>query len=452
MKTERPVPATAVIRTGKRSRWSALTILVAVFLPLMAACTPEDPPKPNLLINAGFEDGTTAPDAWHQEALEPTAEFTWDDTVSRSGIRGVAIHSPTPNDARWVQTVSVEPHTVYELSGWIRTRGVEHSPQSVDAGANLTIMGMWDRSTALLGDNDWTFRSVRFNTGASTMVTVGGRLGFWSGMTSGIAWFDDLRLEPVEKHLPARWRMLVLIYARAELRYTDDAGTEHHVIAQMTPQEVDRARTQATRFAMDDVPVLTSGSMVPSVTVRTPSRTLDNLSRDRDGWWPSPADTAQDNDASFDSVIVIWDPRGTDQTTGLYNWIGSAAGLTPDMGTGQTYSAIVAEAAAEYPHRNVFKHEFGHSILGYFSALGVSPLPEVSNHADEGEYVNCEGGAPYVWIDELQDGPIPNSIYNNHSGFTHDYYSGTIATADQPTRCLGITPDAWSYGGPVTGN
>lgn len=82
---------------------------------------------------------------------------------------------------------------------------------------------------------------------------------------------------------------------------------------------------------------------------------------------------------------------------------------------------------------------------------GVVPLPEVSNHADTGEYVNCQGGPPYVWVDESQDFPIPNSIYNNHSGFTHDYYSGTIATVDQPTRCLGITPQAWSYGGPVTG-
>jgi hypothetical protein len=427
-------------------------VALAVCSLLVAACVPPEPPPPvNLLVNPGFERGVTDPDGWQRDVFQPVSQLTWDDSMSRSGGRSIAIHSPTPNDARWVQTVGVQPHTVYELSGWIRTEAVQHSPQAVDAGANLTVMGTWNRSEALIGDNDWTFRRVRFNSGASNTVTVGARLGYWSGTTAGSAWFDDLRLAPATTTLPARWRMLVLIYDRTELRYTDPAGTEHHVVAQMTPHEVDRARERATRFANEDVPALTSGSMVPTVTVRTPSRTLDTLSRHGDGWWPSPWDTAAERDPSFDAVIVVWDPRGVDRSTGQPRWIGSAAGLTPDMGTGQTYAAVIAEAAVDYPHRNVFKHEFGHSILSYFEALGVVPLPVVSNHADEGEYVNCRGGQPYAWVDELEHQPVPNSIYFNHSGFTHDYYSGTIATADQPTRCLGITPHAWSHGGPVTG-
>jgi hypothetical protein len=44
---------------------------------------------------------------------------------------------------------------------------------------------------------------------------------------------------------------------------------------------------------------------------------------------------------------------------------------------------------------------------------------------------------------------LPNSLYNNISGFTHDYYSGLTARAEDPTRCLGISPQAWAYGGPV---
>lgn len=439
-------------KTLERRRWKlAMLVVLAMWLPLVTACVPEDPPKVNLLTNPRFEQGTIDPSGWERDFFRPVSELTWDDTVSRSGTRSIAIHSPTPNDARWVQTVTVKPHTVYELSGWIKTEGVEHSPEVVDAGANLTVMGTWDRSEALFGTNDWTFRRLRFNSGESTAVTVGARLGFSAGTTAGSAWFDDLRLAPVTRSLPARWRMLVLIYDRTELRYTDTSGTEQHIVAQMTPEEVEKARTRAILFATEDVPALTSGAMIPTVTVRTPSRTLDTLSRERDGWWPSPADTAAERDQAFDAVIVIWDPRGIDQATGQPRWIGSADGLTPNMGTGQTYAAIIAETAVSHPYRNVFKHEFGHSILGYFSALGVIPLPPVSNHADAGEYVNCEGGAPYVWVDELEHDPIPNSIYNNESGFTHDYYSGTIATADEPTRCLGITPRAWSYGGPARG-
>ena len=54
-----------------------------------------------------------------------------------------------------------------------------------------------------------------------------------------------------------------------------------------------------------------------------------------------------------------------------------------------------------------------------------------------------------MWEDEHDGRPIPNSIYNNDSGFTHDYLSGTVALATEPDRCLGIPPAAWAAGGPV---
>jgi len=37
-----------------------------------------------------------------------------------------------------------------------------------------------------------------------------------------------------------------------------------------------------------------------------------------------------------------------------------------------------------------------------------------------------------------------------HGGFTHDYYSGTVAEAARPTVCLGIRSWAWAHGGPVS--
>lgn len=69
--------------------------------------------------------------------------------------------------------------------------------------------------------------------------------------------------------------------------------------------------------------------------------------------------------------------------------------------------------------------------------------------ADAGVYVHCPTGTGYVWEDETDAQPIPNSIYNDGSGFTHDYYSGTTAMAGTPTQCLGVTQRAWGYGGPL---
>jgi len=246
-----------------------------------------------------------------------------------------------------------------------------------------------------------------------------------------------------------RWKILVLIYDRTDALVTDTAGVQHHMVATMTPAEVERATLAATQFVETDIPALTSGNMIPELTIRYPAHALTQLDPFGQAWWPSPANTAPERDPAFDSVIVIWDPRVVDQYTGTHYWIGGGAGLTVPMNAGQTYATIIIEATG-YGHRNVFKHEWGHSILFYFDAIGVTPKPTVTNHANINQYVHWPTGENYVWVDETDANPIPNSIYHNQSGFTHDYYSGTTATADQPTRRLGITPEAWMLGGPVT--
>lgn len=246
----------------------------------------------------------------------------------------------------------------------------------------------------------------------------------------------------------ARWKMLVLIYAGTDFNYADSAGT-HHVIGEIGPEQLKAAADNATRFVTQDIPALTSGHMVPSLTIRYPG-TLTRLSNIGNGFWPSPwGDTSPDLDPAFDAVMVIWQPNVIDQRTGEKLWIGTAAGLAAPMGTGQTYVAMIADAATSYGHLNVFKHEFGHSILFYFDAAGTAPKPAVENHTTAGVYVHCGTGEQYVWLDETDQNPIPNSIYSNAAGFTHDYYSGTTALASSPNECLGVTPAAWVSGGPV---
>jgi streptogramin lyase len=245
------------------------------------------------------------------------------------------------------------------------------------------------------------------------------------------------------------WKILVLIYRTTDFVF-DDASGHHHVIATTSTEQSTAAAAAARRFVRDDIPALDSGNMTPTVTVRFPDRALTELDPVGEGWWPTPSIAAPDLDPTFDAAIVIWNPSGTDLVTGQSMFIGSAAGYAFGRGVGQTYSSLILDAAIAYGHRNVFKHEFGHSILFFFAAAGTSPQPTVTNHATASTYVHCPTGAAYVWEDETDANPIPNSIFNDGSGFTHDYYSGTTATPDQPTRCLGVTPEAWRYGGPRT--
>jgi hypothetical protein len=156
----------------------------------------------NVIVNSSFEAGdyapTNHPNGWSTDAWQDTSTFRWDNGISHSGTKSAKIVSSTPNDARWIQTVSVTPNTKYTLSGWIRTENVAVSPpeQLADIGANLSIYGTWEHSADLRGTNDWTQVSFEFDSGDSGEVIVACRLGYWCSTTTGTAWFDDITLTP----------------------------------------------------------------------------------------------------------------------------------------------------------------------------------------------------------------------------------------------------------------
>jgi hypothetical protein len=240
-----------------------------------------------------------------------------------------------------------------------------------------------------------------------------------------------------------------LIYQNIDFAF-NDSGIQRRVVASMTQAEVNLATNESLRFFLEDVPQLDSGYMQPTVTIRYPQRTLTQLDPPC-CYYPSNWNTAPELDPAFDSVVVIWDNSGTDIINNQSYTLSCCGGATLDYGTSQTYSTItISEIISR--GRNVFKHEWGHSILFYYNASGTAPKPAVDNHInnDSNRYVNCSTGESYILQDETDDNPIPNSIYNDQQGFTHDYYSGTTARPGDPTQCLGITQSAWASGGPVS--
>ncbi len=246
------------------------------------------------------------------------------------------------------------------------------------------------------------------------------------------------------------WRVLVLIYTQTDFAYTDAQGQAHHVVAQMTVDDVLRARQAAEAFFLKDVPLLDSGAMIPTLTIRYPQRKLSHLAS-LGGFWPDPASTAQDLDPAFDSVVVIWDSAGIDLISGQPEDLQYYGGRSLDRGLGQTYSTFQVESLGENEH-NILKHEWGHSIVFYYSHAGLSPAPMVDIHINntDNQYVHCVSGQPYLLIYEDDTQPFTNSTYNDASGFYHDVYSGLTARPDDPDRCLGIPASAWMAGGPVT--
>ena len=154
----------------------------------------------NLLINGSFEtlDDQGQPVGWREDAYlfdEGYTVFAVSDEAA-DGERSVTIRNIGENDARYAQTVAVEPESLYRFSGYIKTEAVEDG-----RGANLSVEGLYTFSDSVYDTSDgWQYIEWYGETDEDQRsVTLFARLGGYSGESLGQAWFDGLRLEKVSE-------------------------------------------------------------------------------------------------------------------------------------------------------------------------------------------------------------------------------------------------------------
>lgn len=148
-------------------------------------------PGNNLLMNGSFEDGTRGWSAgsW-RENLEAASVQSQE---AKDGKKALVVRLTEADDARYVQKVAIKPNTRYSLSGWIKTKDVEIE-KGAKHGANLSLEDTLEATEPLVGTRDWTYVTLIFNSGQRSEVVVYARLGFYSSIATGTAWFDDLVL------------------------------------------------------------------------------------------------------------------------------------------------------------------------------------------------------------------------------------------------------------------
>ena len=176
-------------------RWCLVAALI--FILLMSAYVMADEMSENLIQNGGFEtiDENGLPAFWEMEVYAEADTLFLVSSASHSGENAAMIRSGDMNDARFSQTVAVDPESLYCLSGYIKTGRIPDA----GSGANISVSGVYYHLDGLFDTNgQWHYFVDYGETGIDqTSVTVYARLGGYGGESKGEAAFDDIQLVKV---------------------------------------------------------------------------------------------------------------------------------------------------------------------------------------------------------------------------------------------------------------
>lgn len=148
----------------------------------------------NLLQNGDFSqiDGDQ-PESWRRDMWLTDVGVSVL-TVDPDGFDGncVTVTNVDANDARFAQTVKVQPDALYRLSGMVRAESCDEDGY----GATLSIQDVFVYSDSVYDtQGDWQYVELYGRTGPKQKeLTVFARVGGYGSLSKGRASFDDLSL------------------------------------------------------------------------------------------------------------------------------------------------------------------------------------------------------------------------------------------------------------------
>ncbi|MDB6175872.1 MAG: dolichyl-phosphate-mannose--protein O-mannosyl transferase [Chthoniobacteraceae bacterium] len=169
-----------------------LAALIGLALTNHSVLAQESVKSDNLLTNGSFEKGI---EGWTLNAHEKIGQVAIDEKEKHGSKPSLRLENPSGDDTFLKQTVTVKPNTKYRLSGYIKTKDVQTVKREGKDGASLSVGGGFVKTPPIVKSKSWTKVTHEFATGAETEIEVGPRLGFFSALTTGTAWFADLSLD-----------------------------------------------------------------------------------------------------------------------------------------------------------------------------------------------------------------------------------------------------------------
>jgi len=168
----------------------------AVLTALLALASVGPAAAENLVKNGDLAQGTgTLPAEWRTDRWDTAADatkFLWQ--APAEGQPGMAIiENVKPNDARFVQDVRVDELTWYHVQANVRAENVGGEA----IGAYVSLMEGFQNSNDVKGTQaEWQPVELWIKTEKwQDRLTVALRLGGYSSLNTGKAWFADVRVE-----------------------------------------------------------------------------------------------------------------------------------------------------------------------------------------------------------------------------------------------------------------
>lgn len=141
-----------------------------------------------------------------------TSQFKRDSGVKYSKSDSYKIISEKENDATFYKTIKVQKNTSYKVTCMVKTENVIPSEEISGIGAQISVIGTTEKSTAITGTQDWQQIEMIFNSKNREKVDIGFRLGGYLGKCTGTAWFSDFKLEEGVTDKSNNWNFVCFIF------------------------------------------------------------------------------------------------------------------------------------------------------------------------------------------------------------------------------------------------
>jgi len=168
--------------------------------PVSSVAGPESPAGPNLLSNGDFATGSgKSPDHWRTGGWNESPAVTAYDWLHSPGSEPeLAVSNIQPNDARWLQTMTLDAGWYY-VGAEVRTEDVPADA----AGASVSLDEGSVNSPPLHGTAEWHWLGLYLKIGArGADIDVALRLGGFGSLNTGRAFFRNARVVKLDA-LPA---------------------------------------------------------------------------------------------------------------------------------------------------------------------------------------------------------------------------------------------------------